>query len=392
MEFMNNFIKNSGLLFFSLIVSLLAIEVGIRLVVPAERWKFFDATVDWKIDSELGWVNKSDLRVKYIAAGNKPSIFETNNDGLISRSSRERRSDHILRIMLFGDSTVAGRAVARAEAIDSQLEKALKSIGIEAEVINSGVNGYSTDQILLFMKRIVPLYKPDIVVYGLCTNDFSGNAVSSMYGINKPRFVAGTGGELEPISFQQSEKIETFGANNPKKWIQYSALYRFLQPLIVNLRDKLADQKILSPEDYYTDPIALNEMNEPVLSLLIAEMQRTAAAVEAKFFFYSHPALEEVWEPYINKIKELKKPHNYDGHRVENKLFEVAKKNNLLFCPLVEFFIKNKYRGPFHLLPRDPHCNASGYAVIAEALAYFLVENQMIKNFQQRSEQSSEHF
>ena len=53
-------------------------------------------------------------------------------------------------------------------------------------------------------------------------------------------------------------------------------------------------------------------------------------------------------------------------------LVVTAKEISVAFCPLVDHFVSQQNRGPFHLLPRDPHCNPAGYRVQAEALARFL--------------------
>ena len=36
-------------------------EVGIRLIVPAERWRYVDPTHNWQLDPTLGWVHRSNL-------------------------------------------------------------------------------------------------------------------------------------------------------------------------------------------------------------------------------------------------------------------------------------------------------------------------------------------
>ena len=46
-----------------------------------------------------------------------------------------------IRLLIFGDSLVAGYGVARSDAFPSQLERALKSEGVAIEVINGGISG-----------------------------------------------------------------------------------------------------------------------------------------------------------------------------------------------------------------------------------------------------------
>jgi len=107
---------------------------------------------------------------------------------------------------------------------------------------------------------------------------------------------------------------------------------------------------------------------------IVKEMKKTAGEHDARFVFYSHPHLEEVWDPHIAMIeKRLRlKQGEYDRYRLERKLKEIAARNRLEFCPVVAFFRKNQAAGPLHLLPRDPHCNPQGYRFTAELLAEFL--------------------
>ena len=65
-------------------------------------------------------------------------------------------------------------------------------------------------------------------------------------------------------------------------------------------------------------------------------------------------------------------PGEYNRYALEDFLVVTAKEISVAFCPLVDYFVSQQDRGPFHLLPRDPHCNPVGYRIQAEALARFL--------------------
>lgn len=78
------------------------------------------------------------------------------------------------------------------------LERRLSEAGRNAEVINTGVGGYSTDQVLLFLTRSGFQYSPDMVVYQACFNDIPDNAKSLAEGIyRKPRFELTDDGRME---------------------------------------------------------------------------------------------------------------------------------------------------------------------------------------------------
>ena len=47
----------------------------------------------------------------------------------------------------------------------------------------------------------------------------------------------------------------------------------------------------------------------------------------------------------------------------------MARATGVEFCPLISHFELHQDRGPFHLLPKDPHCNGVGYEMTAEVLS-----------------------
>ena len=68
--------------------------------------------------------------------------FRTNPDGLQPHTAQRAKTPGLLRIMIFGDSTAAGRRVPEQDRVHVKLQKMLESKGIHAEVLNAGVQGY----------------------------------------------------------------------------------------------------------------------------------------------------------------------------------------------------------------------------------------------------------
>jgi len=75
-----------------------------------------------------------------------------------------------LRILAFGDSLVAGFAVSSKAAFPVRLEKSLRSMGFEVEVINAGLPGDTTTGGLARLERALEC-APDMVILELGTND-----------------------------------------------------------------------------------------------------------------------------------------------------------------------------------------------------------------------------
>jgi lysophospholipase L1-like esterase len=81
------------------------------------------------------------------------------------------RAPGVFRIAAFGDSLTYGEGVAAEEAWPAVLEREL---GAEhrVEVLNLGVSGSESEDILRLAERLLPSIEPDLVLYGVCLNDF----------------------------------------------------------------------------------------------------------------------------------------------------------------------------------------------------------------------------
>ena len=294
--------------------------------------------------------------------------FRTNPDGLTPATASRTRSPGVARIMLFGDSSVVGRWVPQDETINAHLERLLRAQGVAAEVINAGVEGYATDQALLLMERLVPLYRPDVVAYGLHPNDFGGIVSREAYGKPKPMLAFGEDGRLRVLPLIVRDRRILPGPQAPalRRAIQHSALYRLLQPLIVRIRAELEGWEHelmhgIDQEAMYYRPGALDRFDWRLLGGLLERMRDVLAENGAQFFFYHHPDQLGV------------EPDEWDRHSLERKLAAVAASHGVRFCPIVDYFVANQSRGPFHLLPRDYHCNSTGYELTAERIADLLI-------------------
>jgi GDSL-like Lipase/Acylhydrolase family len=77
----------------------------------------------------------------------------------------------VFRIAIFGDSLTYGQGIAEEDTFAHLLNDWLSGGG-KLEVLNLGVPGAQSEDIVLLMKRFIPLLQPDLVVYTVCLNDF----------------------------------------------------------------------------------------------------------------------------------------------------------------------------------------------------------------------------
>jgi lysophospholipase L1-like esterase len=268
---------------------------------------------------------------------------------------------------------VVGRAVQQEVTYTARLQARLRERGLAAEVINAGVQGYSTDQALLLLERLLPLYRPDVVLYGSTLNDFGGNELSHANGQAKPRFLL-IGDALDLVPPQIANEIRPIGSG-PRAWIQRSAFYRALQPRIFTLRARFSgwQQRNLMGLmlEIYVNPEALEQIDWKLFAALVERMQRSANVAGARFFLFSHPEIAEVWPAYIEKVRRGLGPQilRYDPLAAQRRVEVAARAVGVEFLPVAPRFREQTARGPFHLVPYDGHLNESGHELLAEVLA-----------------------
>ena len=125
-----------------------------------------------------------------------------NNDGIRTGKSKQRYTqdptNDVLRIALFGDSFTHGDGAGYYSTWGFNLQRALRALGREVEVLNFGVGGYGMDQAYLRYLKEGVKYKPDIVIFGFSIENVFRNINlfrffykkgSSGVPFSKPRFI-----------------------------------------------------------------------------------------------------------------------------------------------------------------------------------------------------------
>ena len=130
---------------------------------------------------ERGWTLAANLHQVEVFDGKRLS---SNSRGL--RGAREYavpKPAGVTRIALFGDSFTFGEDVSDEETFAQQMERLLPGV----EVLNFGVHGYGHDQMLLYLREALPIYRPDVVLIGYVTDDSLRN-LTRFRDFAKPRF------------------------------------------------------------------------------------------------------------------------------------------------------------------------------------------------------------
>ncbi len=80
------------------------------------------------------------------------------------------------RIIVLGDSLTYGYGIAEEDTYPRVLERELGKT-FRVEVLNLGVSGAQSEDVFKILRRHFPVLQPDLVMYGVCLNDFLPSGV-----------------------------------------------------------------------------------------------------------------------------------------------------------------------------------------------------------------------
>jgi hypothetical protein len=168
------------------LVSLMLAE-GLVLLVMGEQPKFPRHVVQapWGLrynDPGSSYRHKSADMTTY---------FRINHQGM--RSDRDvsyEKPPGVKRIVSLGDSFTIGFEVDADKCFSSILEAELRQAGLDVEVLNAGVSGYSNAEELLYLERELIKYAPDLVLVSFYGNDVEDNLRTQLFRSEAGRLVA----------------------------------------------------------------------------------------------------------------------------------------------------------------------------------------------------------
>ncbi len=177
---------NTALVFASVLLSSAAIEGGYRFAADLPLFEL----VDWR----AGKVVRSEYKavVDPVLGWTLRPWTETDDFSTIDHGIRANFNENTVRtggILAVGDSFTQGWEVDDDETWPAYLEKLT---GVP--VVNAGVGGYGTDQIVLRAEQLLPIVKPNILIVGFLEADMFRTG-HSVFGAPKPYFTL-EGGEL----------------------------------------------------------------------------------------------------------------------------------------------------------------------------------------------------
>ncbi len=289
----------------------------------------------WAIDVPdpvLGWRPRPGFQTRSARPGAFDVAVSINAQGLRGRTPVAlAKTPGVTRIAVFGCSQTFGSGVEDEETFSARLAAALPGV----EVLNFGVHGFGTDQMLLRWEREGARYAPDIVVLAFAYYHLDRN-VSGFRFFAKPRFVLGPGGALElvgvPVPTPEALAVSVADAP-PWPLADHSVLLRWLWSRELRRRDA-----------------ALYRADGPAWDVTVAMIRRFADTV--------HRAGAQM---ILLNIDE-------DAPWLSDPLGRLAAELRITFADAERALGEPRSRGIRLRLPLDPHWNAQGHAVLAEVL------------------------
>ncbi len=104
--------------------------------------------------------------------------YEINGDGLRDAATSETPTPppSSTTILLLGDSFTFGQGAGYEEIWPTVFERELLARGLEVDIINAGIQGYSTREEVLFLEQLHARFEPDIVLLAFLPNDLYANS------------------------------------------------------------------------------------------------------------------------------------------------------------------------------------------------------------------------
>lgn len=327
--------RRALLLVISLAVSLFVVELGLR----ATELVYYRPIPPPLEDESWGRLSVRRSEVPGLAYELVPDsslpwrrwMTETNSYGMRDREPLPD-ADGLVRIAAVGDSFTFGWKVRPDQGYPDVLEQRLNDgaePGVEFDVLNFGVSGYSSrDEALVIEHKVVP-WNPRVIVIG--------------YVLNDPEITA-----LQPLQ----------AAFVPTEWWRHSYLLR----LLAQVRWE-AKVRRLGDGDYYRYLYADTERWNSVVEAF-ADIGRTADRTGARVLLVVFPRIpppDGSWDDY-----------NYADLHVQ--IGELGRSNGFTVLDLYSRFSKYKPR-QFGVTEADRHPNWRGHNLAARAIEHRLTHD-----------------
>ena len=335
----------------------------------------FDPHLGWRfIPEETGLVISDDYRQYVTVSKQGYRDFDHPDEA----SPEKPRPEQIVAVM--GDSFTSNLGVDLKESFTTLLDEHL---GPETSVRNFGVNGYGQVQELLLLDEILANVRPDLVLLVIfARNDLDDNTgrFDWVRGYKRPTAELNDAGQIEIVhGFGPSSEdppLSFYG------WVRTTALDRLFRTAMGSVEPKLADPNWITPEFRYARvPLAAEERQAlATVSALLGEFDRRTKAAGSQFGVVVAPGLiridDEQWQIVVDRYAAP--GESLDVNQLHALLAEDSARGGRAHFDLVEALQAKASEGTELYFASEEHWNRAGNAVVAEALAAWLRQSDLL--------------
>jgi lysophospholipase L1-like esterase len=263
-------------------------------------------------------------------------LFVFDENGFRRTTPFPPRQPELCRVLIFGDSLTYGYGVATGETYPARLQ-ALLEANCRVEVLNLGVSGASSEDVRASMARWVPELEPDLVVYGVCLNDFLPRGVAEY---RTPPF------PLIPI------RLKVFVASRTRLGLLVRDSY---QNLLINLGFE---------HDFYDD----------ILKDFGSYRTRFADDLQAM----NHAVISQGLAPVVLMVVEQRPAVDGKGHRISREVEMMAAKADMTVVG-IDTYVAAHDGEVMAVSEWEGHPNERAHELFAELLAPVLADHPALE-------------
>lgn len=334
-------------------MALFSAELFLRLFIPQDLIR----PLEVQLDPEIIYTLRPNAEAHLKGTSVRMFHLKTNSVGIREREIPFQKPDHVLRILLLGDSISMGEGVESEETYLKQLERLLEAAHIKGvETINAAVRGYGNDQELILFRRLGKRYKPDLVILAFFVyNDMQDNWEAGLFKLRDGELIQ------QSATVEMSKKYRNYVVNSKIQSLPGYTLIISHSHLANWVR--IAYGKFLrriTPREDKTEKIPLKERPAFHLTLAILEAWRQdVREIGATPFLLIIPAREQ--------IRSLRAMPDADIPRLDLALEKFCEREGISFSNLSQSFLK--WQGDFESLWLvDGHLSPEGHVWVAREL------------------------
>ena len=362
-------VRRLALLAVILAVQFAVFEVALRTWGSSEAAPAFQGL--FENDPLIGYRLKPGADVRFATAEFDTEI-RINSAGVRDDAEIGEKTPDERRILVLGDSLVLSVQVPFEKTFCQLLEQRLNSRGspIHYRVINGGVQGYGPVQELLFLRSLLPVVKPDLILETL----FVGNDIEDAVGAE-----ALLAGGPKPVTDTVREAMTT----RLRRTVRRSMVLQVLRLRVLAATERFT--RTAGPpepplQSYAAKPAPRIAHGLSIIHRVVQQMQREGQTTGARTAVVLMPARFQVNDvDYANLRDAVSQAggtlvRDAAGERIDESLRD-------LDVPRFDALPALRAAGPDVFFLQTVHLTPRGHEVVADALDRFIRDSRLLDGF-----------